>query len=120
MEDIKKEIVEYLDGIEPPRVCGFLVAIKVFVQDKQGDLILTESKTEKWTSIVGRVVSLGAECFPEDRFPSGPRCKAGDWVVFRPNSSQGQRLMYRGHLMEWLPDDHISCTLEDPTYVTRC
>lgn len=120
MEDIQKEIIEYLGGIEPPRICGYLLAIKVFVQDKQGELILTESKVEKYSSIVGKVVSMGLDCYPEDKNPNGPRCKIGDWVTFRPNSSLGQRLVYRGHLMEYVPDEFVTSVLEDPTHVTRC
>lgn len=118
MDDINKEIYEYLGNMEPPRMCGPLICLKVFIQDKHGDLILSESKVDKYTSIVGRVVKLGPECYPKDRSPAGPRCKLGDWVTFK--AAIGERLIYRGHIMQYLYDDHISSVIEDPNYVTRC
>lgn len=120
MEDeITKQIEEFL-GFEPPRIPGPHLAISIFVREQIGSIITADvtKDNEKYSSPVGRVVSVGLECYPKDRFPSGTRCKLGDWVCFKPN--YGQLLNYRGNIMNFMYDDGVLFPVEDPTYVTRC
>ena len=69
-------------------------------------------------SMVGLVVDLGDQAYAdEDRFPNGPWCKQGDYVMFRTNS--GTRFMVAGQEYRLLNDDSIEAVVEDPSGVQR-
>ena len=64
------------------------------------------------------VVKAGPEAYTDKtRFPSGPRCKAGDFVIVRPNS--GTRLKIRGREFRMINDDSVEGTVQDPRGITR-
>jgi len=64
------------------------------------------------------VVKLGPEAYTDkSRFPSGPRCKAGDFVIVRPNS--GTRLKIHGREFRLINDDNVEAVVEDPRGITR-
>ena len=52
-----------------------------------------------------------------NRFPSGPWCQEGDWVVFRPYS--GTRMKIYGKEFRLINDDTVEAVVEDPTGVVR-
>ena len=64
------------------------------------------------------VVKLGPDCYKDPtRFPSGPSCKEGDFVIVRPNS--GTRLKIHGREFRILNDDSDEAVVEDPRGITR-
>ena len=64
------------------------------------------------------VVKLGPDCYKDTaRFPSGPSCKEGDFVIVRPNS--GTRLKIHGREFRILNDDSVEAVVEDPRGITR-
>jgi co-chaperonin GroES (HSP10) len=64
------------------------------------------------------VVKLGPEAYTDKtRFPSGPRCKVGDFVIVRPNS--GTRLKIHGREFRMINDDSVEGTVQDPRGITR-
>jgi len=64
------------------------------------------------------VVKLGPDCYKdESRFPSGPSCKEGDFVIVRPNS--GTRLKIHGREFRIINDDSVEAVVEDPRGITR-
>jgi co-chaperonin GroES (HSP10) len=64
------------------------------------------------------VVKMGPEAYTDKtRFPSGPRCKAGDFVIVRPNS--GTRLKIHGREFRMINDDSVEGTVQDPRGITR-
>ena len=64
------------------------------------------------------VVKLGPDCYADPtRFPSGPSCKEGDFVIIRPNS--GTRLKIHGREFRILNDDSVEAVVEDPRGITR-
>ncbi len=64
------------------------------------------------------VVKLGPEAYKDaTRFPSGPRCKEGDFVIVRPNS--GTRLKIHGREFRLINDDSVEAVVEDPRGITR-
>jgi co-chaperonin GroES (HSP10) len=64
------------------------------------------------------VVALGPDCYNDtEKFPSGPWCKAGDFVVVRPNA--GTRLKIHGTEMRMINDDSVEATVLDPRGVSR-
>jgi co-chaperonin GroES (HSP10) len=64
------------------------------------------------------VVKLGPDCYKDTtRFPSGPSCKVGDFIICRPNS--GTRLKIHGREFRILNDDSVEAVVEDPRGITR-
>ena len=64
------------------------------------------------------VVKLGPDCYKDTtRFPSGPSCKEGDFVIVRPNS--GTRLKIHGREFRIINDDSVEAVVEDPRGITR-
>jgi len=64
------------------------------------------------------VVKLGPEAYQDKtRFPNGPRCTVGDFVIVRPNS--GTRLKIHGREFRIINDDSVEAVVEDPRGITR-
>jgi len=64
------------------------------------------------------VVKMGPDCYNDAaRFPNGPSCKVGDFVVVRPNS--GTRLKIHGREFRIIADTSVEAVVEDPRGITR-
>jgi len=64
------------------------------------------------------VVSLGPDCYTDkDRFPSGPWCKKGDFVIVRPHA--GTRLLIHGREFRLINDDSVESVVQDPRGIKR-
>ena len=64
------------------------------------------------------VVKVGPDAYKDtSRFPSGPSCKEGDFVIVRPNS--GTRLKIHGREFRIINDDSVEAVVEDPRGITR-
>lgn len=73
---------------------------------------------EELLSPVLFVAKIGPDAFKDEaRFPHGPSCKVGDFVIVRPNS--GTRLKIHGREMRLINDDSVQGTIEDPRGVGR-
>lgn len=69
-------------------------------------------------SIVAFVVSQGPDCYKDEKkFPTGPWCKEGDFVIIRPYS--GTRVKVHGKEMRLINDDGIDAVVDDPRGITR-
>ena len=83
---------------------------------------LVKSSKEIWKEEVLTpilfVVKMGPEAYKDTtRFPSGPRCKLGDFVIVRPNS--GTRLKIHGREFRIINDDSVEAVVQDPRGITR-
>ena len=73
---------------------------------------------EEVLSTVFFVVKMGPDCYKdESRFPTGPWCKVGDFILARPNS--GTRLKIHGREFRIINDDSVEGIVEDPRGITR-
>ena len=64
------------------------------------------------------VVKLGPDAYRDaTRFPSGPSCKEGDFIIVRPNS--GTRLKIHGREFRIINDDSVEAVVEDPRGISR-
>lgn len=73
---------------------------------------------EQVLSMMGAVIDMGDQAYSDkDRFPTGPWCNVGDFVMFRPNS--GTRFKVNGNEYRLLNDDSIEAVVPDPRGVTR-
>jgi len=73
---------------------------------------------EELLSPVLFVVKMGPDAFKDEkRFPSGPSCKVGDFVLVRPNT--GTRIKIHGKEFRIINDDSVEAVVQDPRGVTR-
>lgn len=73
---------------------------------------------EELLSPVLFVVSLGPDAYKDkDRFPNGPSCKAGDFIITRPNT--GTRVKIHDQEFRIINDDAVEATVEDPRGIAR-
>ena len=64
------------------------------------------------------VVDLGPDCYKdESRYPNGPWCKNGDFVLVRPNA--GTRLVIHGREFRIINDDSVEAVVDDPRGIKR-
>jgi len=64
------------------------------------------------------VVKIGPDAYTDKtRFPNGPSCKVGDFVIVRPNS--GTRLKIHGREFRIINDDSVEAVVQDPRGITR-
>jgi co-chaperonin GroES (HSP10) len=60
----------------------------------------------------GMVLKMGPHCYDKERYPEGPWCKKGDWVIFARYA--GSRIQIDGGEVRLLNDDEILATIENP------
>jgi co-chaperonin GroES (HSP10) len=64
------------------------------------------------------VVEMGPDCYKDPaRFPTGPWCKKGDFVIVRPNA--GTRLLIHGREFRMINDDSVEAVVQDPRGIKR-
>jgi co-chaperonin GroES (HSP10) len=64
------------------------------------------------------VAKMGPDCYKDPlRFPSGPSCKVGDFVLVRPNS--GTRLKIHGTEWRVINDDSVEAVVQDPRGIQK-
>lgn len=64
------------------------------------------------------VLKMGPDCYGDKtRFPSGPWCKEGDFILVRPHA--GTRVKIHGIEFRLLNDDAVEATVEDPRGISR-
>ena len=113
--------VQLEDMIPQPTGYHVLVAMPQ-VEETYGDSGLVKSaKTmqhDNILSMVGLCVDMGDQAYAdEEKFPTGPWCKQGDYVMFRTNS--GTRFMVAGQEYRLMNDDSIEAVVQDPSGITR-
>jgi len=106
-----------------PKPVGYRVLVALpQVEETFGETGLLKSTTtmnqEHIMSIIGLVLDMGDQAYSDDdRFPSGPWCKAGDYVMFRMNT--GTRFKVGGIEYRLMNDDSIEAIVADPRGITR-
>ena len=64
------------------------------------------------------VVELGPDCYSDkERFPNGPWCQKGDFIIVRPNA--GSRLLIHGREFRMINDDTVEAIVDDPRGIKR-
>ena len=65
------------------------------------------------TTNICKVLRIGSEAYKDkDRFPTGPWCKEGDWVLITKYA--GSRIQIEGGELRIINDDEILAVLDDP------
>tara|TARA_R110000744_G_scaffold22245_1_gene57200 strand:- start:754 stop:1152 length:399 start_codon:yes stop_codon:yes gene_type:complete len=119
----EQEITEEELENQLPTPVGYRVLIAMpEVEDTYGDSGIIKSNKEVQLdtvmSTIGLVLDMGAQAYSDkDRFPTGPWCKQGDYVMFRMNT--GTRFKVNGVEYRLMNDDSIEAVVSDPRGVTR-
>lgn len=107
-----------------PKPSGYriLCAIPEVEKEYDSDLGLIKSdetiRNEELLTTVLFVVDLGPDCYKDEtRFPSGPYCKIGDFILVRPHA--GTRLIIHGKEFRVINDDSVEGVVEDPRGIRR-
>lgn len=73
---------------------------------------------EELTTPVLFVIKMGPDAFKDEkRFPSGPWCKEGDFILTRPMA--GSRVKIHGREFRIINDDSVEAVVEDPRGISR-
>ena len=122
-KDLEKELTEEeLDNLLPTPV-GYRVLIAMpEVEDTYGESGIIKSSREVQLdtvmSTIGLVLDMGKQAYSDkERFPTGPWCKQGDYVMFRMNT--GTRFKVSGVEYRLMNDDSIEAVVTDPRGVKR-
>lgn len=113
--DVDKLDSSIMDRIPTPT--GWRIAILPYrgAQKSKGGIVLAD-ETQKRTqlaTVCGYVLKVGELAYADmDKFPTGPWCKEGDWVIF--GRYAGARLNIDGGEIRILNDDEIVGIVNDP------
>jgi co-chaperonin GroES (HSP10) len=103
-----------------PKGYKLLIAIPKLEEKTQGGVIIPDALKgmEQTASIIGLVIAVGDAAYKDvDKFPDGPYCKEGDFVIFR--SYSGTRFKLRGEEFRLINDDTVEAVVDDPREYTR-
>jgi len=103
-----------------PQGYKLLIILPSIEEKTDGGVYLPDQmrKAEETASIVGFVMKLGPLAYrDEGKFPSGPWCKEGDWIVFR--SYSGTRFKIHGREFRLINDDSVEALVSDPRGIAR-
>lgn len=100
-----------------PEVKGYRILCAVpNVDEKYESGLIKADKTkhiEEHSTVVLFVIKLGDMAYADrDRFPTGPWCKEGDFVITRAYS--GTRIKIHGKEFRIINDDTVEAVVDDP------
>ena len=92
------------------------------IEDTYGDSMIVKStdsvRVEEQTTLVLFVAKIGPDAYKDEkRFPSGPWCKVGDFIITRAYS--GTRVKIHGTEWRIINDDSVDGVVEDPRGISR-
>ena len=99
-----------------PEPVGYRMLVLPFTpkEKTKGGIILAEDTIERSqvASTCGLVLDMGPHCYDKERYPEGPWCKKGDWIIFARYA--GSRIKIDGGEIRLLNDDEVLATVENP------
>ena len=115
-ENKKQEDLSKKESSKLPKPTGWRLLVLPFKMKEKtkGGIIMSDVTIERQqvASQCGLVVALGDQCYDKERYPEGPWCKKGDWVVFARYAAS--RIQIDGGEVRLLNDDEILATIENP------
>ena len=111
----KKEVTK--ESFKLPQPTGWRLLVLPFQMDEKtkGGLLLGQDTLERQqvASQCGNVLAVGPDCYKDTkRYPKGPWCKTGDWVMFARYA--GSRIKIEGGEVRLLNDDEVLATIKNP------
>jgi chaperonin GroES len=105
-----------------PEPVGYkiLIAMPEMSEKTEGGVFVPDAlkKQEETASIIGYVIKTGPEAYNDmKKFPAGPYCHVGDFIIFR--SYSGTRFKVMGREFRLINDDTVEGVVEDPRGYSR-
>jgi co-chaperonin GroES (HSP10) len=121
IKTIQMTVKESLSS-ELPKPAGYKILCAIPEAEKEFESGIIKSdetvRYEELLTTVLFVVDLGPDCYKDtDRFPSGPWCKKGDFILVRPNA--GTRLVIHNKEFRLINDDSVEAVTLDPRGIKR-
>lgn len=116
----KVEDEQLLAKLPEPKGYKILIAIPKLTGKTEGGVYMPDElkKAEETASILGYVLKIGTEAYKDEKkFPDGPYCKEGDFVIFR--SYSGTRFKLHGEEFRLINDDTVEAVVDDPKGYSR-
>lgn len=100
-----------------PKPTGWRIVVLPFRPPKKskGGIVLADQAVERQqiATVCGYVVSTGPLAYADqEKFPEGPWCQKGDWIVF--GRYAGARIGIDGGEIRILNDDEVLAKISDP------
>jgi co-chaperonin GroES (HSP10) len=103
-----------------PKGYKILIGLPEVSEKTEGGVFMPDGlrSAEETASIIGFVIKMGEDAYSDtERFPHGPYCKEGDFVIFR--SYSGTRFKIHGKEFRLINDDTVEAVVDDPRGYTR-
>ena len=103
-----------------PKGYKILIALPEPEEQTKGGIIKASQtlQVEEVGSICGFILDMGDDCYKDEkRFPNGPYCKKGDWIIMR--SYSGTRFKVHGKEFRLINDDSVEAVVEDPRGIVK-
>jgi co-chaperonin GroES (HSP10) len=117
---LNKEVEERARQLPIPQGYRILCAIPE-AEEKFDSGIIKSDETRRHDELLSTVlfvVDMGPDCYVDkDRFPNGPWCKKGDFVLVRPNA--GTRIVIHDREFRIINDDSVEAVVMDPRGIKR-
>jgi len=117
---LNKPVEDKAKQIPIPKTYHLLCMLPEAKEEYEGGL-LKASQTMQYEELLSPVLfvaKIGPDAFKDEkRFPSGPSCEVGDFVIVRPNS--GTRMKIHGTEWRIINDDSVEAVVEDPRGIQR-
>ena len=111
----EKKLVDEKDKLPNPTGWRMIVLPYKMREKTKGGIIMGQDTLEKQqvASQCGNVLAMGPDAYGDkQRFPDGPWCKVGDWVMFARYA--GSRIKIEGGEVRLLNDDEVLATIKNP------
>ena len=111
----EKDLSKTEDSKLPEPTGWRLLVLPFKMKEKtKGGLLLGQETLERQqvASTCGLVLAQGPHCYDKEKFPEGPWCKTGDWVIFARYA--GSRIQIDGGEVRLLNDDEVLATIDKP------
>ena len=122
-QDVKEKEPLNPDNIQKsqlPTPSGWRLLVLPFTprEKTKGGILIAQESLEKLriATNCGYVLKIGPLAYHDhDKFPTGPWCKTGDWIIFARYA--GSRLPIEGGEVRILNDDEVLGIIKDPESV---
>lgn len=105
-----------------PHPVGYHILVAMPTVDEKFDSGILKAETTKHQeavlSMVAAVLEVGDMAYKDEkRFPTGPWCKPGDYIMFRTHS--GTRFRVNGQEYRLINDDSVEAVVPNPRAIAR-
>jgi co-chaperonin GroES (HSP10) len=117
---LNKPVEDKAKQIPDPATYHLLCMLPEAKEEYEGGILKSSQamQYEELLSPVLFVAKMGPDAFKDEkRFPSGPSCKVGDFIIVRPNT--GTRMKIHGTEWRIINDDSVEAVIEDPRGLQR-